>query len=579
MKKQSLKRLLLAAATMITMAATGIAASAAPATQVELTVKASEPGHKFEAYQVFGGDYTEENGKGILSNIRWGTALEAESAQFLTALKADPTIGSHFTNADSAAAVAEALQNAQNFAENSDNLDLFAVIVAEHLGTGTLLTEGTKDGDIYPYKATLAPGYYLIKDQDGSSVPNGSYTKFMLELISNMEVDAKLDTPSIEKQVTEDTQDGKTNAAGIGSEVTFKLTSRVPEMDGYNRYYFIVQDTLSKGLQYTGDEDLSVTIGSSALTQDTDYTVTADTEANGETGLKIVFKDFYEKNKNRPGAAITIQYKAEVTRDAVVGNQGNKNTAKLTYSNDPRFDYKGDGPDDPENPDPGNVPTGETTETTTHTYTAQLKVAKVDEKGMPLSGAEFELSGTGVKAEVNTEKRSTTTYVRDDNGGFVEVDGKMVAYDEAQHAGKDRYNQVTVEDTIVTVKDSDGTTSKIKAAVDANGYIVFTGLGKGTYTLTETKAPEGYNKLDKPITVTLDCQLPADYIKDQTCTWKATGANVQADGTILLKVENKKGSMLPSTGGMGTTIFTVSGLALMLGAALLLILKKKRDRF
>lgn len=564
MKRKSLKRLLLAAATILTMAANGIVANAAGT--ATLTVKASEPGHAFEAYQVFKGDYAEKEKVGVLSNIEWGNGVNG--GELLAALKQDSVIGTHFTGKTTAAEVAEVLQDETNFASDSANLDQFASIAAAHLTENKAsLSEGKKDGVTYPYTATLDYGYYLIKDRDDSAPASGSYTKFMLQLISNAEVEAKLDTPTIDKTV----EGSKGNAAGIGKTVTFKLTSRVPKMDGYNRYYFVVHDTLSKGLEFV-DGSVEITIGDAKLPEE-DYTVTAGASGE-ETALKIVLVDFLDKNKDNIGKTITIQYNAKVTEKAAVGNEGNTNTAKLEYSNNPSYEYEGN-----EKGEKPEVPTGETTDTKTYTYTGQLKVAKVDEDGMPLSGAKFKLEGDGITQLVDVTNRTTTTYVRNDQGDYVKDDsGNMVSYVESQYQGKDRYNQVTVTDTVVTVDGQSGPSGSIEASVDKNGYLVFTGLGAGSYTLTETKAPDGYNKLSAPINIQLKCDITDNTPDAPTCEWTAAGCRVEKDGTILLSVENKKGSMLPSTGGIGTAIFTVSGLILMLGAAVILVIKRKKGR-
>lgn len=579
-RKRRWQKILLTVTMLVMMAVTTIAARAAET--ITLTVKASEPGHTFEAYQIFGGTYTiGEDGKGILSDIVWGNALNGSGVDvgLLADLKKDGILGEFFKDAENAAGVARVLQNAENFANNSENLDRFAVIVEGRLGeTNTSFGTGTASGDYYLYEATLAPGYYLVKDKKNNDVDtNGSYTKFMLELVSNTTVDAKLDTPTLDKVIVgEGNATSGTSSAVIGSTVTFKLTSTVPDMDGYNRYHFVVKDTLSKGLEYVGNESTIIKVGDTTLSEGTHYTVTSESNGEGQL-LKIVFENFLTNWKKDAGKTIEITYGAKLTKDAVAGTAGNKNSAQLIYSNDPSYSYSGDEPGD-------GTPTGQTTETTTHTYTTKMKVGKIDADTKKLiTGATFELSGNGIQATITATDKVTTTYAEDSKGDFVNIDGKMVPYDPGQHQGKIRYKEVKVTDTVVT---TEGSAGKVEASVDANGYMVFTGLGAGEYTLKETKAPEGYNKIDNPIIIKIACTLPTDeeYAGGQTdCTWKytyngSTLHNSDADGTVYLLVENRKGSMLPSTGGVGTTIFTITGLILMLGAILFLAAKNKREK-
>ena len=120
--------------------------------------------------------------------------------------------------------------------------------------------------------------------------------------------------------------------------------------------------------------------------------------------------------------------------------------------------------------------------------------------------------------------------------------------------------------------------------------LVFKGLGAGTYELEETKAPTGFNALSGKITVVITCELPdtIDPAGDNPCVWKyyvsgavtdgsASAPITSKDGFISITVENKQGAMLPSTGGVGTTIFTIAGLALMIGAIFMLAKKNRRD--
>lgn len=576
---------------VVMVIAMAIPVAAAPEDTYTLTINSATGGHTYQAYQVFKGDYSEVTVDGktqkTLANIDWGTGVEGTA--FLAALKTDGTIGTNFTSSTSADDVATVLQGVE-FASNSENLDAFAAIAGKHL-TGTSAESTLTAGTTYTYTIEgLGGGYYLVKDKDKPlEDDNNAYTKFILQMVESTTVNAKAEAPDIDKKIEGTGGDSVSGESNIGDTITFKLTSQVPQMDGYNRYYFIVNDTLSAGLDYVGEEE--ITIGNTELTKDTDYAITVSSTGTGaakSTAVKIVFKDFLNKHKGSAGEKITITYKARLNEYAKAGVDGNENEVTLTYSNNPNYDYEGNKePDKPDEPGE-NTPTDTTTTKKTFTYTTKLRVMKVDENGKPLPGAEFKLSGDGLATTISTSNQTTISYVQDANGDWVVGDdGEMRAYAPATDTGKTRYKQVTVTDTVVT---SEGTKTDIKVEVDENGCLVFKGLGAGTYELEETKTPAGFNALSGKITIVITSELPDTIAPagDNLCVWKyyvsgaVTDGNASApitakDGFISITVENKQGAMLPSTGGVGTTIFTIAGLALMLGAIIMLAKKNRRD--
>ena len=140
----------------------------------------------------------------------------------------------------------------------------------------------------------------------------------------------------------------------------------------------------------------------------------------------------------------------------------------------------------------------------------------------------------------------------------------------------------------VTWTGTNTSSTTIAGDVGQDGYLTFGGLGKGTYTIEETKVPTGYNKIDD-ITVTLSFTPPQTVVTGQEKgTWSATykvgsngsphAASVDTDGTIHFQVENRSGAVLPSTGGMGTTLFVAGGLVLMVVAATLLVVRARAAR-
>ena len=550
-----------------------------------LTINSQTGGHTFEAYQVFAGDYstTEDDGE-HLSNVTWGSGVDGPA--LLQALKAGAATRGAFADCDTAADVAAVLES---YGDNSADLDAFAAVVGEHLtDTHTNSDEPTGIAPNLVYTISgLDDGYYFVKDKDDSLAgqESNAYTKFMLRVLGDETVEAKADFPPFDKKIDAatdtDTENGSdpvsSNNAAIGDRVPYILTSEVPDMDGYDTYWFVVNDTLSKGLTFNGD--VTVKIGDSTLTKGDDYTVTTSGGGNQETSVRIVFNNFI-RYKNQAGNAITITYSATLNEEAVIGAvDGNPNKAQLIYSNDPSYDYDGYEPS-------GDAPTGKTPEVTVRTYVTGIRIAKVGEDGQTaLTGAKFKIEGS----RLNTVLVSGTRYVSDSNGTYYQLkpttaNGEHTYTNEApteqtkdayvDPSGATKFRLDTFTDSPITkVEDV-----SYEGWVDANGVLVFKGLGAGEYTITELVAPNGYNLLTSPITVNIGWQAPTSGSSD--CTWSTTtdGAAYDAsDGMIHITIKNQAGATLPSTGGIGTTVFYVTGGVLVVGALIAYTVKRRMD--
>lgn len=316
----------------------------------------------------------------------------------------------------------------------------------------------------------------------------------------------------------------------IGDTVTYQLTSKVPDMTGYNSYTFKFTDTLSKGLDLKAI--LSVKVGDTELkagkTGDNTYLPTYTTNENGTHTLTISFNDFYNNFKNRTGETITVVYTATLNKDAVIGMNPNTNKAVVEYSNDPKSD--GTGKSEPSIVD-------------VHTFDFTIyKYYLKDQNKTALANAEFELY-----------KANTT-------GDAADTNAKINIVDE----GNGVYRQATADEAKVT-----GFTSA-KIVSDNDGKVLVKGLVAGTYYLRETKAPDGYNKLLSDIKV----EIKANY--DET-TGKLTSYSVDytyngtpitgnaittKDNSPEVAVENKTGAQLPSTGSKGALMVTLAGIVL-----------------
>lgn len=459
-----------------------------------LTIKGTHVGHTYEAYQVFGGDLYKGDGATTptLSNIDWGKGVNAFT----------------YDGESDAAKIAEKLSG-QAF--DSETAKDFAKEASKHLATAATSEESTSD----TVELTVdAPGYYLVKDKDGSQdSKNGAYTRFMMQVTGAESVEVKNDVPTVEKKVKENSNSEWQDAADydMGDTVPFQLTAELPKkrVDDYNHYYVEFTDTLSAGLTFK--EITKVTADGTTLTKD-QYQVTT-TEKDGKTVLSIVITDVkavadITQDENK----VVVEYNATLNENAVIGSAGNTNDVELTYSNNPNA--TGDGTTKP-------ADTGKTPKDIVKVFTYQTII-----DGKALSGAEFTL----VK------------------------------------------------------KNKDGSTKNVDVVKNAEGKsFTFKGLDAGNYVLEETKTPDGYNTI-KAIEFTID----ADYDKeaDDPQLTKLSGddnsgvakfyAN-KADGSLKTDIVNRKGSLLPSTGGMGTTILYVIGSILVLVAAVLLITKKRMD--
>lgn len=402
-----------------------------------------------------------------------------------------------------------------------------AVINAIEGGSITPLAKktGAASGENYVI-SDLDEGFYVIQD-DGTNKPVSA----LMLTTTDGEIVIKADKPTVEKKIdgntdTDDSTSGlvDNNTAAIGDDVPFVITSTVPSTNGYKSYKMIFTDTFSSGLTYNEDS-LAVTrtyvvnaetgeTKTETLVKGTDYAVMKD-------GLEVTFT--FENVKGWDGSKLEIKYTATVNENAAIGDKGNENKVILNYSDNPTQDDS----------------MSSTPEDKTRTFVTELKLVKVDaDDNSKLAGVEFELTG----AKLNT------VLVTDGNGNNI--------------------YKVTQENVKITVK------------TDANGEVKFTGLAAGEYTLTETKPLDGYNILPEPIKITIGWTAPADETKD--CTWSYKQGEGESatdlklvDGVATITVENQGGQELPSTGGIGTTIFYVVGGLLVVGAAVLLVTRRK----
>lgn len=490
--------------------------------------------HTYEIYQIFTGDYSEG---GVLSNIKWGqngTGAEGD--------KVDKK-------------VLEALEAVKDETSDTDKL----AVINKY---ANLESDPIKTGSDTKYTG-LEPGYYLVKDKDGSLNGTGdAYTLYVVQVVDGtLTFKPKSDVPKVDKKIVEDGKEVENNSASIGDVVKYEITGTLPDRyDDYETYFYKFTDTLSKGLTYQGD--LKITVNGNDVTQ----AVVGDPknvgkidDATGVTTIEVTIPDLktYLSIKGN-NDKIVITYSAKLNENAVIAGNGNTNNVKLEYSNDPNHS----GTD-------STNPTGETPEDQVTTLTTELEITKTDENGNFLPGVEFTLEGNGVNIVLVTAGEFT----KDASGEYWKLkDGTYTK--TAPNGNEDKYDSINDKYVLTTTnfvaKGSGTTQTDVVGIVDGNGKVRFSGLGAGEYTLRETKTPAGYNTID-PIKFTIMFD-PAT----QSFSVGSTTPGIDVNGNkITTTIVNTSGSLLPSTGGIGTTIFYIVGGVLVVGAAILLIAKKR----
>ena len=367
----------------------------------------------------------------------------------------------------------------------------------------------------------LLYGYYLMVPSDMLSV-DGLSALFSLDTMKpNAQINNKSQYPTIEKHILENGKEVDSNTVSMGDVVQYQVTSFVPSLAGYSSYVFYITDVFSAGLTFSDDVTISLIQGeqTKALKKNEDFTVAQEGQV-----VTITFTNFIQyKSTGWQGASIVVTYSALVNDDAAVGNMGNTNTASLTYSHNP-----GDATE-----------TKTTTPEAVNSYIAGVIIHKVDVNGNALTGAQFQLGG-------------------------------------------DNINRVKVQGTELQAKTN---TTDVHAFVDENGKLILEGIAEGTYQIKELIAPAGYHILAQPITITISCLMP-ERILDGTeeCTWTVGLENPNDEnvvptvinGMIHFNITNHSGNALPFTGGVGTALFTIGGVFIMIIALTVAFWTNKR---
>ena len=556
-----------------------LAVPASAAVNYSITIQNNKEGHTYEAYQIFAGtvssdDPTAGNVQGpMLGDITWGSGVdEARHAELLAALQADATIGvlEGMRDAADAAAVAAALDGA-----TAEIAAAFADVVSDYLAKTPTRDTNIMTAGNYVIEG-LPAGYYLVKDQDGSLEGDAdTATDYIVQVLGNVTMEPKdSDIPTLEKKVAEQGKgdEGKYDQDGgygthyndvadwnIGDRVPFKLIGSIPDMDAYDTYQYIFYDTISAGLRldmasfdvYVAQEKNQDPVElkwTEIPAANYELTETAD----GFTLRIANLKNFpYVNEEGRK--YILVFYDAWLNEDAVIGLDGNPNTAYLEFSNNPN----GDG-------------TGRTEDDKVIVFTYELDGTKVDgETRAALQNAQFVLLN-GAKSEAAMVVDGKVT-------GWVKVGSEAAAAEEQIPETYEEWVERYGDQNVIFTSAADGT---FKIA----------GLDDGTYYLREIQAPNGYNLLEADVKLDIAATTangqewdgdPATALRGLNMTFNVVDAEevptevegVLVGGTVGITVENNQGATLPETGGMGTTLFYIIGGLLVVGAGVLLVVR------
>ena len=521
-----------------------------------ITISSETSGHTYQAYQVFAGTFTVSSGN--LSNITWGSGVNG--ANLLAAIKANATYGASFSSCVTAADVAQVIST--SYPADTAFANALAKLVSANL-TATHTDSGVPSGTYTYTISNLTDGYYFVNEASLGTTPDNAYTKFLLQVVDNVTVSAKTDKPAIALKVLENNDGTYKNTwndaadYSIGTAVPYRIVSIVPDMTYYDTYYYQMTDTISSGSTFNAssvkvyyvnsagamyDIETSTSTGAGGTELTSGYTVSPTAG-----GFTLTFSDL-SNTSGVPalgGGYLVVEYTATLNSNASVqvpATPGNATEVYLTYSNNPN-NADGSG-------------TGVTPKDEVVVYTFRLTINKVDNStpAVPLTGATFALF---------TDLTNATTAAADP----ATAANFATALTFTGSAGS--YTRSTSGDYTLS-----GT---------AGGVYTIDGLDQGTYYLVEISAPAGYNRLITPVSVVID---PTYHDGTQSSAYvdghvpDATGdqlITVTANGGTALDVVNQAGATLPETGGMGTKLFTIGGLSLMLIAVIVVFLRKKNS--
>ena len=505
--------LLVAFALVLAMAVPAFAGEAT----YQLKVNASGENHTYKVYQIFTGEMSTNKAKEkVLSNIKWGkngTGNTGDAVEQDTLTELESATGSDTRK----------LEVIKKFVKLDTDADAFATLNSANR-----------------YVANVPAGYYLVKDEDNTlNEKDEAYTTFLVNVVGeNVELNPKSAKPSVDKFVQDEAADrdidshdsngwGKTADHAINESFKFKLTATLTQdvdFGAYSTYKVKFTDTMSAGVTFESID--KVTVDGQQLTTG-DYTCTANAGDAGKSWTLTInnIKSIPDVNLE-DGAEIVVVYNAHLNENAYVNHKDgattNENTVYLEYSNNPNAS--------------GEL--GKTPEENVWVFTYGVNNTKVTEVTGDSGDIEYKpLAGAGFRLYTDAECSHEVALI----------------YDETLSA----YRPTKDKKTGVEMKSADGT-----------GIFNIVGLDAGVYHMRETTTPTGYNTCnDVPIVIDAKHQK----------TGTSNNVTFTEDSSLAYTIVNNAGTTLPSTGGMGTTVFYVVGGGLMAVAVVLLVTKKRME--
>lgn len=497
-----------------------VLAMAVPALADEATCSITAPNnrHNYEVYQIFTGTLSENNGTKVLSDIKWGK----------NGTNGDTPV----TEGDS---VPETVLNDITRVATKPDSEKLAVIEKYVNLKGekfTTVNSGTTEN--------VPAGYYLIKDADNSyDDQHDAYTQFIVEVAGKVIFQPKTDYPTVEKKVQENSKTNETTGDyggkyndvadySIGDAVPFKLIGSVPDMSQYSTYKYTFHDTLAKSLTVPAETNVKVYISSDKAGSDKkDITSNFTVTVSGQE-ITVHTDDLKTIDDISADKYILVEYSAVLSSNAAINKEnvtgtdkGNINQVYLTYSNNPR----------------NGSEAGKTPVDTVIVFTYKIEATKVD------GGTNKGLKGVTFRIYKMSDDKKLYAQV---------AEGKLSGW------------VTTANNNCVLTSGEDGTFS-------------LAGLDDGTYFIEEITPLPGYNSI-APVKIQVNGNTKngqtgngeTSELTDVTFTVGETTDNA-------ITIVNNAGTTLPSTGGMGTTVFYVVGGGLMAVAVVLLVTKKRME--
>lgn len=508
---------LVAVAATAAMAVAGFAgASTAMAADPTGGIKvADRDTHTYSVYQILTGTY---GANGALGNVQAGTNFKTENAA--------GDQGKDLTAAEAAEELAK-IDISKSDQEKLTEILKFADLTAQYGSDLTASAPLTK----------VPAGYYLAKDKDNTVTGNDAQTLYIVKVVGNEDVTItrKADKPTFEKKVKDvnDSTGAKSDWQDsadydVNDKVPFQLTATLPkakdDFAAYKTYKLVFTDNQSAGLTYPDATGFTVKYGETVVPADQYILTLNPTTTAADSTFTLTINDVKSlKDANgdaitvAEGGKFTVEYESTLNDKAVIGSTGNPNEAKLQYSNNPN--YTGEG---------ANSPTGETPKDKVIVFTYQLDINKTFNGGTP--------------SDTDLPKFKLYKFNKDTNDYSIDL------------------GEVNI------TKTTDG---KYTAS--------FKRVDDGKYKLVETKTPAGFNTAaDTIFEITADHDATSIDPKLTSLKIDSTPGDT-ATGTVIAGVVNQKGSNLPSTGGMGTVLLYVAGIAVFVlaGATLVMALRRR----